>query len=86
MLKNFAADDDYLADIRRIARPSQVLVGASDEILDAANLKREFQSQRADIPVTIVPSMGHSEMVLRPEAIRALVATFDTDAMDTQQK
>jgi non-heme chloroperoxidase len=77
MYKNFGADDDYLADIRRTVRPMQVFVGGSDELLDAQKLKDEFQSQRSDVPVSIIPGMGHSDMVTRPEAIRALVAAFN---------
>ena len=77
MQRSFGADDDYLADISRVVRPVQVLVGGSDELLDAERLKAEFQSQRSDIPVTIIPGLGHSDMVTRPDAIRALVAAFN---------
>ncbi len=77
MYRNFAADDDYLADIRRIVRPTRVFVGASDELLDAGKLKAEFQSQRSDVPVTIIPGLGHSDMATRPDAIRAVVAAFE---------
>ena len=77
MYKNFGADDDYLADIRRTVRPMRVFVGGSDELLDAQNLKSEFQSQRSDVPVSIIPGMGHSDMVTRSDAILALVATFN---------
>ena len=51
-----------------------VLVGDSDELLDAEKLKTEFKSQRPQVPVTIVPGMGHSDMVTRPEGIRAIVS------------
>jgi pimeloyl-ACP methyl ester carboxylesterase len=77
MYKNFGADDDYLADIRRTARPMRVFVGGSDELLDAQKLGSEFQSQRSDVPVSIIPGMGHSDMVTRPDAILALVAAFN---------
>jgi len=77
MYKNFGANDDYLADIRRAARPIRVLVGGSDELLDAEKLKTEFQSQRSDVPVSIIPGMGHSDMVTQPDAIRAVVAAFN---------
>jgi pimeloyl-ACP methyl ester carboxylesterase len=77
LTQNFGADDDYLGDMRRVARPMAVLVGGSDELLDAEKLKAEFQSQRPEVPVTIVPGMGHSDMVTRPEGIRAIVAAFN---------
>jgi len=74
--QNFGADPDYLADIRRAARPMRVFVGGADEILDAEKLKAEFQSQRADVPVSIIAGLGHSDMVTRPDAIRLLVAAI----------
>jgi hypothetical protein len=48
-------------------------VGRSDELLDAQKLKIEFQTQRQDVPVVILPGLGHSDMVTRPEAILAIV-------------
>ena len=77
MYKNFGADDDYLADIRRTIRPMRVLVGASDELLDARKLQSEFQLQRSDVPVSIIPGMGHSDMVTRQDPILAIVAAFN---------
>jgi pimeloyl-ACP methyl ester carboxylesterase len=77
MYKNFGADDDYLTDIRRTVRPMRVFVGGSDELLDAQKLRSEFQSQRSDVPVSIIPGMGHSDMVTRQEPILAIVAAFN---------
>jgi pimeloyl-ACP methyl ester carboxylesterase len=77
LLRNFGADDDYLADIRRAVRPMRVFVGGSDELLDAEKLQAEFRSQRSDVPVSITPGLGHSDMVTSPDSIRALVAAFD---------
>ncbi len=74
LTRNFGADDDYLGDMRRVGRPMAVLVGDSDELLDAEKLKTEFKSQRPQVPVTIVPGMGHSDMVTRPDGIRAIVS------------
>ena len=77
MQRNFGADDDYRADIRRTVRPMRVFVGGSDELLDPERLKAELQSQRSNVPVSIIPGLGHSDMVTRPDAIRALVAAFN---------
>jgi hypothetical protein len=57
-----------------------VFVGRSDELLDAEKLKVEFQTQRQDVPVVILPGLGHSDMVTRPEAIRAIVGAATADA------
>jgi alpha-beta hydrolase superfamily lysophospholipase len=77
MFRNFGAEDDYLADIRRTVRPMQVFVGGSDELLDARKLQSEFQSQRPNVQVSILPSLSHSDMLTRADAIRAIVATFN---------
>lgn len=77
MYRNFGADDDYLADIRRAVRPMQVFVGGSDELLDARKLQGEFQSQRSNVPVSILPGLSHSDMVTRPGAIRAVMAALN---------
>ncbi|MBV8211550.1 MAG: alpha/beta hydrolase [Burkholderiaceae bacterium] len=76
LLRNFGARPDYLADIRAIHRPTHVYVGAADELLVPDKLKAEFQSQRPDIAVSIIPGMGHSDMITRPEAIRFIAAEF----------
>jgi alpha-beta hydrolase superfamily lysophospholipase len=76
LTRNFGADDDYLADIRRATRPVRVFVGGADELLDAEKLRIEFQSQRNDVPVLILPGFGHSDMLTRPDAIRTIVAAF----------
>lgn len=74
--RNFGAHEDYLADIRGAHRPVKVYVGETDELLNAEALRTEFQSQRQDISVSIVPGLGHADMVTHPEAIRAIVAEF----------
>jgi non-heme chloroperoxidase len=74
--QNFGAHPDYLSDIRAVARPVHVYVGGADELLDAEKLRAEFQSQRGDIPVFILPGLGHADMVTRDEALRAIVANF----------
>lgn len=84
--RNFGAHDDYLADIRRASGPVEVFVGAADELLDAQKLKIEFQSQRRDVPVVILPGLGHSDMVTRPEAIRTIVAAFRQGAPDATNR
>jgi pimeloyl-ACP methyl ester carboxylesterase len=55
---------------------AQVFVGGADELLDAERLGVEFQSQRSDVPVFILPGLGHTDMLTRPDAIRLIVAAF----------
>jgi pimeloyl-ACP methyl ester carboxylesterase len=76
MQQNFGAHDDSLSDIRRAARPFRVFVGRADELPDAQKLRVEFQSQRNDVPVFILPGFGHSDMLTCPDGIRVVVAAF----------
>jgi pimeloyl-ACP methyl ester carboxylesterase len=73
--QNFGAHDNYRADIRAVTRPMQVYVGADDELLIAEKLANEFES-RQDIQVSVLPGIGHSGLITRPDAIRAVVAEF----------
>jgi non-heme chloroperoxidase len=69
MQKNFAPHADYGTDIRSVSRPMQVIVGGADELFFPERFGEVFGA----IPVAILPEMGHSDMVTRPEAIRAVV-------------
>jgi non-heme chloroperoxidase len=76
LLQNFAPHDDYLADIRAVIRPLHVYVGTADQLFVADRVRAEFQTQRPDTSVSIIPGMDHSDMVTRPAAIAAVVAEF----------
>jgi non-heme chloroperoxidase len=67
---------DYKADIRAIKKPAQVFVGGQDELFLPEKFAEVFDAVRSDIPVTIVPGMGHSDMITKPEPIAVVVNTF----------
>jgi non-heme chloroperoxidase len=74
LLQNFQPHADYRSDIRAVERPMQVIVGGADELFVPERMRAEFQAERPDIPVSILPGMGHADMVTRPAAIGAVVA------------
>lgn len=74
--QNFAAHADFRADIRNIRKPTRVMVGADDELFFADAFAPLFGSERSDIPVKIVPGLGHTEMSVRPEALAAITAAL----------
>jgi pimeloyl-ACP methyl ester carboxylesterase len=80
MVQNFAPHGDYLADIRAVRHPTMVLVGSSDEILDADALRSEFVRQNARIRVEILAGVGHSAMVTNAKAIEAIVTACTPEA------
>jgi pimeloyl-ACP methyl ester carboxylesterase len=74
--ENFAPRADYKADIKAIKKPAQVFVGGQDELFLPEKFAEVFDKGRSDIPVTIVPGMGHSDMITKAEAIAVVVNTF----------
>jgi pimeloyl-ACP methyl ester carboxylesterase len=74
--ENFQPRSNYRADIRAIKRPAQVFVGGQDELFLPEKFAKVFSKDRSDIPVTIVPGMGHSDMITNPDAITFVVDTF----------
>ena len=52
------------------------LVGEEDQLFLPEKFKDVFDAERSEIPVSILPGLGHSEMVTSPQAIRAVVAAF----------
>lgn len=74
--ENFQPWSDYRADIRAIKKPAQVFVGGQDELFLPEKFAEVFDGVRSDIPVTIVPGMGHSDMITKPEPITVVVNTF----------
>ena len=76
MEENFQPRSTYKADIESIKKPAQVIVGGQDELFLPEKFAEVFDKVRGDIPVTIVPGMGHSDMITKPEPITVVVNTF----------
>ena len=74
--KNFEPHSDYKGDIRAIKKPARVFVGGQDELFLPEKFAEVFDGVRSDIPVTIVPGMGHTDMITKPGPIAAVVDTF----------
>ena len=66
--------NDYAADLRNVAAPISVLVGANDELFLADQFAPTIHAVRADVPVVIVPDLGHIQMTTDPRAVPAIVA------------
>jgi non-heme chloroperoxidase len=73
---NFSAPPDYLAGLGRSRKPAALLVGGSDELFYPDRFAPLFQPVRPDIPVTIVPGLGHIAMSVTPEGITAVLRSF----------
>jgi non-heme chloroperoxidase len=73
---DFGAPRDYLAALSRSTKPAALLVGGSDELFYPEQFAPLFKSARPDLPITIVPGVGHIGMTVSPEGIAAVRKSF----------
>lgn len=66
--------NDYAADLKNAKSPLAVLVGGEDELFDPAKFDPTVHALRPEVPVTIVPGIGHIAMTIDPRAISAITA------------
>jgi pimeloyl-ACP methyl ester carboxylesterase len=67
---------DYAADLRNAPSPITVLVGAKDELFAADLFAPTIHAVRPEVPVVIVPELGHIQMTTDPRAVPAIVAAI----------
>lgn len=60
LLLNFQPHEDFMADIRAVSKPMQVLVGGKDELFLPEKFESVFDANRKDIPVTMYRISGIS--------------------------
>lgn len=73
---DFGALRDYLAALGRSKKPVALLVGGSDELFFADRFAPLLKPARPDLPVTIVPGIGHIGMTVTPDGIAAIRKSF----------
>lgn len=61
--------------IAAIKAPTRVLIGANDELFHAEAYPAELRKVNANIPVTLLPGIGHMAMVYEPKALEAVAET-----------
>ena len=72
MAKNFGATRDYLGDLKRAPGPVSLFDGAKDEIFLSRNYAPLLKPARPDLSVTLVPGLGHMDMIVAPAALKAI--------------
>jgi non-heme chloroperoxidase len=75
--QNFTQNTHYLDDLRRTSRPMEILVGSDDELFYADRFEPLVHSVRTDIPVTVVPGVGHIGIIIRPTATGMVIAALE---------
>jgi non-heme chloroperoxidase len=73
---DFGAPRDYLAALGRSKKPAALLVGGSDELFFPDRFAPLFLPVRPDLPITIVPGLGHIGMSVTPQGIAAVRKSF----------
>lgn len=73
---DFGAPRDYLAALGRSKKPAALLVGGSDELFFPDGFAPLLKPARPDLPITIVPGIGHIGMTVTPEGIAAVRKSF----------
>lgn len=69
---------DYAADFRNAKCPIAVLVGAADEVFIAERFAPTVHAERAEIPVTVLPGIGHIAMITDTRGFSAILAAVKT--------
>ena len=72
--ENFRPERDYRANIRAVREPVRLIVGQDDEVFYADRFAAVFKSEGKDVPVTILPGIGHIPLTLDPRAAEAEVS------------
>jgi len=80
LARNFQPHWDYRADLRAAGQPLSLIAGREDEVFHAERYAAAFQSAGKDIPVTLLPGLGHVALTLDPAAVRAAVAGVEAMA------
>ncbi|AWI81183.1 alpha/beta hydrolase [Parazoarcus communis] len=79
LAQNFRPQQDYRANIRNTADvPLSVLAGENDEAFHADRFAEVFSSAGRDVPVVLIPGLGHIALTLDPVAVKAAVNAVDS--------
>ena len=78
--RNFGADLDFRDDFRRAHRLIIVMVGGADDQMIADRYVPAIAPIRPDIPVKIIPGVGHIGIIMAPDALQAIRAALASPA------
>lgn len=74
LAENFRPERDYRANIRAVRRPLRLVAGRDDEVFYADRFAALFEAERKQVPVTLVPGLGHVTLTLEPAGVHAVVS------------
>src|SRR6185437_9771231 len=71
LMLSFAAHRDFRDDFRHVQKPMALLVGGDDDEMFADAYAPFLQPLRPDIPVHVIPGIGHIGVTSEPAALAA---------------
>lgn len=74
---NFRPERDWQGTIQRAVRPLRILVGVDDEAFRADEFAGAFESAGRTAVVTLVPGVGHTALIVNPEALAVIASSAD---------
>jgi len=74
LAENFRPRADWRASLRSAHQPMRLLVGSEDEAFLAHRFAPTFKAEGKNLPVSLLPGLGHVALTLHPAALRAAVA------------
>lgn len=78
LAQNFRPRADWRASIRAAHQPMRLLAGSDDEAFHAQRFAEVFRAEGNDVPVTLLPGVGHIALTLDAGAVRAAVAAVQS--------
>ncbi|MCP3892692.1 MAG: alpha/beta fold hydrolase [Desulfobulbaceae bacterium] len=73
LAQNFGPHRNYRSDVAAIEQPTQVIVGEKDEVFDAHQYLPVFDGAKMNIPVAVIPEIGHIDLTLDQAAIDIVI-------------
>ncbi len=73
LLMNAFATADYASDLRNASTQISILVGERDELFDPKLFTPTVGAIRTDVPVSIVPGLGHIGMITDGRAVPSIL-------------
>jgi len=80
LMANFGPGFDAIRDFQRAQKPIALLDGGDDDEMVADAYAPMLKSLRPDIPVAVVPGVGHIGMTFEPAALAAIRGVFEASA------
>jgi alpha-beta hydrolase superfamily lysophospholipase len=74
LAQNFRPEHDYRANIRAVGQPLRLVAGEADEAFYADRFAEVFRAEGKDVPVSLLPGIGHIPLTLERAAVQAAVS------------